>query len=291
MFIDPMLLATAPGPFSDSRFIFEPKIDGHRLIYSQQNGVVRLYTRHNNDCTRQYPEINGSTGALFPHDIVLDGEIACVDPETGNSDFEAVMTRFQAKKADKITALSITQPATFVIFDVLQYNGRDLRRMSLMERKEILAQIPLPSASFGIVPFIDGAGEALFDQIEGRGMEGVVGKRKDSVYETGRRSDNWRKVINWSYADVFITGYRKEEFGWLAAVPTLDNEKMRPAGIIELGANPTHKKAFYNVVKPLITGEDRNFVYVEPRIRARVKMRNWTRSGMLRSPVFTEFIV
>lgn len=288
MFIEPMLLATASAPFSDSRFIFEPKIDGHRLIFSQQNGVVRLYTRHNNDCTRQYPEI---AGALFPHDIVLDGEIACVDAATGISDFESVMTRFQAKKAGKIAALTGSLPSTFVIFDVLQYNGKDLRRLPLMQRKEILAQIPLPSASFGIVPHIEGAGEALFEQIEARAMEGVVGKRKDSVYETGRRSDKWRKVINWSYADVFITGYRKEEFGWLAAVPALDNAKMRPAGIIELGANPTHKKAFYNVVKPLITGEDRNFVYVDPRIRARVKMRNWTKSGMLRSPVFTEFLV
>jgi len=286
MFIDPMLLATAPGPFSDSSFIFEPKIDGHRMIFSQQNGVVRLYTRHNNDCTRQYPEI---AGAIFPHDIVLDGEVACVDPATGNSDFEAVMTRFQAKKADKIAALSVSQPATFVIFDILQYNGRDLSRLPLMERKEILAQIPLPSTSFGIVPFIVGAGEALFEQIESRGMEGVVGKRKDSRYETGRRSDNWRKVINWCYVDVFITGYRKEEFGWLASI--FDNAKMRPAGVIELGASPTHKKAFYSVVKPLITGEDRNFVYVDPRIRARVKTRNWTQSGMLRSPVFTEFIV
>ncbi|MFB4326378.1 ATP-dependent DNA ligase [Priestia sp. BR_2] len=288
MFIDPMLLETSPAPFSDTRFIFEPKIDGHRLIFSQKNGVVRLYTRHNNDCTRQYPEI---ASALFPHDIVFDGEISCVDPVTGNSDFEAVMTRFQAKKTDKITALAGTLPSTFVMFDVLQYNGKDLRRLPLLQRKEILASVPLPSASFGIVPHIEGAGEVLFEQIEARAMEGVVGKRKDSVYETGRRSNNWRKVINWSYADVFITGYRKEEFGWLAAVPALDNAKMRPAGIIELGANPTHKKAFYNVVKPLITGEDRNFVYVEPRIRARVKMRNWTRSGMLRSPVFTEFIV
>ncbi|GIO30768.1 hypothetical protein J2TS6_19090 [Paenibacillus albilobatus] len=66
---------------------------------------------------------------------------------------------------------------------------------------------------------------------------------------------------------------------------------MRPAGIIELGASPTHKKAFYGVVKPLITGEDRDFVYVAPRIRARVKMRNWTRAGMLRTLMFTEFIV
>ncbi|MEK4976277.1 ATP-dependent DNA ligase [Bacillus sp. FSL K6-6540] len=287
MFIDPMLLATSPAPFSDSRFIFEPKIDGHRLIFSQQNGVVRLYTRHNNDCTRQYPEI---ANAKFPHDIVLDGEIACVDSESGNSDFEAVMARFQSKKTDKIAALSVSRPVTFVIFDVLQYNGKDHRRLPLLKRKEILAQIPLPSASFGIVPFIEGAGEALFTQIEEREMEGIVGKRKDSVYETGRRSDNWRKVINWSYADVFITGYRKEEFGWLAAVPALANAKMRPAGIIELGANPTHKKAFYNVVKQLITGEDHNFVYIEPRIRAHVKMRNWTKSGMLRSPVFIRFI-
>lgn len=144
MFIDPMLLATAPAPFSDSRFIFEPKIDGHRLIFSQQNGIVCLYTRHNNDCTRQYPEI---VGALFPHDIVLDGEIACVDPATGTSDFESVMARFQAKKANKIAALTGAQPATFVIFDVLMYNGKDLRRLPLMERKALLATIPLPSAS------------------------------------------------------------------------------------------------------------------------------------------------
>ena len=288
MFIDPMLLATAQSPFSDSRYMFEPKIDGHRLVFSQQNGIVRLYTRHNNDCTRQYPEI---AGALFPHDIILDGEIACVDPATGASDFESVMARFQTNKANKIAALTGTQPATFVIFDVLMYNGRDLRRLPLMERKAILATIPLPSANFGVIPYIEGAGEALFTQIQARKMEGVVGKRKNSAYETGRRSDNWRKVINWTYADVYLTGYRKEKFGWLVAVPALDNAKMRPAGIIELGANPTHKKAFYNVVKPLITGEDRDFVYVEPRIKARVKMRNWTRSGMLRSPVFTEFIV
>ncbi|MFB4325990.1 ATP-dependent DNA ligase [Priestia sp. BR_2] len=288
MFIDPMLLATAQAPFSDSRYIFEPKIDGHRLIFSQQNGVVRLYTRHNNDCTRQYPEI---ASALFPHDIILDGEIACVDPVTGISVFESVMSRFQAKKTDKIAALARTLPSTFVIFDVLQYNGKDLRRLPLMERKEILASVSLPSASFGVIPFIEGAGEALFMQIEEREMEGVVGKRKDSAYETGHRSDNWRKVINWSYEDVFITGYRKEEFGWLVAVPALDNAKMRPAGIIELGANPTHKKAFYNVVKSLIIGEDHNFVYIEPRIRAEVKMRNWTKSGLLRSPVFTKFII
>ncbi|MEK3836467.1 ATP-dependent DNA ligase [Paenibacillus sp. FSL R7-0128] len=287
MFIFPMLLETAAAPFSDSRYIYEPKIDGHRLIYVQTGGKVCLYTRHNNECTRQYPEI---ADALFPHDITLDGEIACVDPQTGAINFESVMSRFQAKRADKVRRLTDELPVTYVIFDILRYKGEDLRNRPLMERKEILAGLTMPDAHFGVTPYIEGAGEALFAQMQARAMEGIVAKRKDSVYETGRRSAQWQKIINWTYADVYLSGYKKAEFGWLASVPT-DNGRMRPAGIIEFGVSPTHKQAFFGVSKALITGEDRDFVYVEPRIRARVKIRNWTRAGMLRSPVFTEFIV
>lgn len=287
MFIDPMLLATAPRPFSDPRFIYEPKVDGHRLIFSQQDGVVRLYTRNNNNCTRQYPEI---AGVLFPHDIVLDGEVACVDPMTGVSDFEAVMSRFQARRTDKIAHLSAVLPAYYAVFDVLQYRGEDLRKLPLISRKKILAEILMPSANINVIPYVEGAGEALFAQIQARGMEGVVGKRSDSVYETGRRSDNWLKVINWSYTDVYITGYKKKEFGWLAGIAD-GRGRVRPAGIIEFGVGPMEKKAFYGVSQALMTGEDRDFVYVEPRIQVRVKMRNWTRAGRLRSPVFERFIV
>ncbi|MNI74136.1 putative DNA ligase-like protein [compost metagenome] len=149
----------------------------------------------------------------------------------------------------------------------------------------------LPSGSFGIVPYVDGAGEVLFNQIEARGMEGVVGKRKNSIYEVGRRSHAWQKVINWTYVEVYITGYRKGEFGWLAAVPSGTSGELRPAGIIEFGASPLHKQAFRGVSGQLVTGEDKEFVHLEPRLRAKVRMRNWTKSGLLRSPVFTEFII
>lgn len=92
----------------------------------------------------------------------------------------------------------------------------------------------MPNANIGVVPFVEGAGEALFAQIEARGMEGVVAKRKDSAY-VSRRSIDWQKIINWTYADVYITGYRKGEFGWLAAVNEGNSaKKLRPAGIIEL---------------------------------------------------------
>ncbi|MEK3969428.1 ATP-dependent DNA ligase [Paenibacillus sp. FSL H7-0323] len=287
MFISPMLLQTAHGPFSHSDYIFEPKIDGHRLIYSQESGKIRLYTRHDNECTLQYPELH----LPFTDDVILDGEVACVDPMTGVSDFESIMSRFQTRRADKIVQLTGTLPAYYAIFDILMYKGKDLRGLPLMSRKDILAGLTLPSNSFGVVPHVEGAGEALFEQIETRGMEGVVGKRKNSIYETGRRSHAWQKVINWTYAEVFITGYRKQEFGWLAAVPSGTSGKLRPAGIIELGASPIHKQAFRGVAQQLVKGEDKDFVHLEPRLRAKVRMRNWTKSGMLRSPVFTEFIV
>ncbi|MGN7352335.1 ATP-dependent DNA ligase [Paenibacillus amylolyticus] len=285
MFISPMLLETAPGPFSHLDYLFEPKVDGHRLIYSQQSGSVRLYTRHHNDCTRQYPELL----LPFDYDIILDGEVACSDPATGLNDFEAVMSRFSTRQHSKVQQLTKTLPATFAIFDILQYKGQDLRNLSLMERKEILHSLSLPSSSFGVVPHIEGAGEELYAQIEAMGMEGVVGKRKESQY-VSRRSKDWMKVINWSYADVFITGYKKAEFGWFAAVPDTTG-RMRPVGIIEHGPSTKHKQAFRGVCQQLITGEDKNNVYLEPRIQARVKMRNWTKSGFLRIPVFDQFIV
>lgn len=283
MFISPMLLETAQSPFSHSNYIFEPKIDGHRLIFSQQGGNIRLYTRHETECTRQYPELL----IPFEDDIILDGEVACTDPDTGSIDFEMVMSRFQAKKGDKIQKLIATHPVTFVVFDVLQYKGKDLRNMPLIQRKEILSGIQLPNKHFGVIPFVEAAGEALFSQMEAQELEGMVGKKQNSIYES-RRSASWQKVINWTYAEVFITGYRKDEFGWLTSVVT-ESGKLRPTGIIELGVPPKAKNAFYGVSKALVTGEDKNFVYLEPRIRAKIKTRNWTKKGMLRSPAFVDF--
>ena len=92
MFIQPMLLGKREEPFDDDRYVFQPKIDGHRLILSRTSGHVRLYTRHNNEVTRQYPELH-NVPVDGCADIVLDGEVARLD-ETGWVDFEAIMERF-----------------------------------------------------------------------------------------------------------------------------------------------------------------------------------------------------
>src|SRR6476620_848114 len=97
MFLPPMLLEKTEEPFDDERYLFEPKIDGHRLILSMENGIVRLFTRHNNEATTQYPELH-NVPIEDNSDVVLDGEVACINPEKGSIDFEMVMERFMKKK-------------------------------------------------------------------------------------------------------------------------------------------------------------------------------------------------
>lgn len=271
-FISPMLLEQADKPFSDGRYIFEPKIDGHRLILSRSDGETRLFTRHNNDVTAKYPEL-----ITDGPDIILDGELAVFDPDTGIPDFERTMTRFKSKK--------LCLPVSYVVFDILRYDGADLRHLPLVERKAILDRAISDTQTISKIAHIDGRGEDLYDLIVARNMEGVVAKRKDGRYHAGKRTADFVKVINYTYAEVCIAGYRKSDFGWLA------QHNGRPAGVIELGVPPVQKQAFYGVVKPLVTGENRDFVYIQPQIKARVKFRNWTRSGMLRSPVFVDFVL
>ncbi|BFH66269.1 DNA ligase [Paenibacillus dendritiformis] len=286
MFIPPMLLETAEAAFNDDNYIFEPKFDGHRAILSIIGGRIRIYTRHHNECTQQYPELLSTP---FGEDMILDGEIVCIDP-AGVVDFEAVMTRFQARRSDSINRLMGQLPATYVVFDILSYRGVDLRGLPLMQRKEILTTASLPpNGHIAICPFIEGAGEALYADICSRSMEGIVCKRKDSTY-VSRRSTSWQKVINWTYTDVWIGRYRKDEFGWIAAIDD-GAGRLRPAGAIEFGVTPDHKRAFYGVRHSLITGEDKNNVYLQPTVRAKVKTRNWTKAGMLRDPVFVEFLI
>jgi DNA ligase 1 len=196
------------------------------------------------------------------------------------------MNRFQLKKKDKIISFSKQKPVNYVVWDILFHKGRDLRFLPLMKRKSILESVLKGNEYFSLIPFVEGEGKELFEVIREKKMEGIVGKRKGSFY-VSRRSKDWLKVINYQYTDVYIAGYRKDDFGWLAHVD--ENGKKRSAGIIEVGVSPVQKKAFYAISKQLITGEDKNFVYLNPLIKACVKFRNWTRHGMLRTPSFVDF--
>uniref|UniRef100_UPI003F66A1C1 ATP-dependent DNA ligase n=1 Tax=Gorillibacterium sp. sgz5001074 TaxID=3446695 RepID=UPI003F66A1C1 len=173
-FISPMLLEKVEEPFDDPRFIYEPKIDGHRLLLSRENGSVRLYTRHENECTRQYPEL---LAVPTDDDVILDGEVCRIGP-SGEIDFEAVMERFRMTKGPKIKAAAVESPVHYVVFDILQRNGQDLRSLPLMERKQILADVLEQNSHFSQSLYVEGAGKELFRAIQEKRMEGIVAKRK-----------------------------------------------------------------------------------------------------------------
>ncbi len=113
-----------------------------------------------------------------------------------------------------------------------------------------------------------------------QGLEGIVLKRKDSRYEIGKRSHAWLKVINYQYEDVMITGHRRGEFGILLSY--LDG---KPAGIMEF-MPPSERKNLYRQQE--VVSEDDKFMFIEP-IKCRVKYRNLTKDGYLRTPSFVQW--
>lgn len=197
-----------------------------------------------------------------------------------------IVRGLMVKDSNRIKRMAVTEPVTYCVFDILYYRGINVCSLPLIKRKEILNNaLPTDTASICKVQYIEGQGQQFFDNVCNRGLEGIVQKDPDSPYEVGVRSASWLKVINYSYADVWIKGYRKSEFGWL-----LGFEDGRSAGIMELGVPPEARKAIYLLNKDLKTGEKGDFVYFREALKCRVKYRCLTKAGLLRLPTFVKFI-
>lgn len=277
MYFSPMLLGTAPMPFNDGNFVAEPKIDGHRLLFSREHGRSELWTRHKTLVTERYPEL---LNLQLKENFCLDGEVCLSDP-SGRIQFEMIMERFALKKTEKISRAALHQPVNYIVWD-LPYYKKDLRKLPLIERRHILEQILPPHPTIRIVPQTDGSNaEALYQLVEQNKLEGMVQKHKHSIFEE-RRSQKWLKVIRWEYAQTIVLGYDRTKFGWLLGVE--EQGRYRAAGVLKFGTTPAQRKWFYAQTKKLTTGTDKHFVYLEPQIKAFVKFRNWTRNNMLRDP-------
>jgi DNA ligase 1 len=272
VFVSPMLLQKSEQPFDDESYITELKLDGIRLILSKNDNKVRLYTRHNNEVTAKFPEL---LKINIPEETVLDGEII-VTNQTGMPDFEAMMSRFMSKR-------NILEEGTlsYVVFDIIKYKGEPVTRLPLIERKQLLNEVIYTDSSLvAKVKYIEGHGAAYFHLVQQQGLEGIVLKRKDSRYEVGKRSQAWLKVINYQFANVMITGLRKEEFGLLLSF--LDG---RPAGLMEF--MPSAEKINLYRQHQIISEVDK-FTFIKP-IKCKVKFRNLTKAGLLRLPSFVEW--
>ncbi|PLR81834.1 hypothetical protein CVD25_15305 [Bacillus canaveralius] len=275
MFVSPMLLHKSDEPFDNEECITELKLDGIRLLLSKFNNQIKLYTRHNNEVTSKFPELQQID---IPDGTVLDGELIVSDDE-GKPDFESMMERFQSKRS--------RHAIQYCVFDVIYHKGEKVAHLPLRERKELLESLVDNDEHIAKIQWMYGNGQAYFDLVKQIGLEGIVLKRADSKYQIKKRSHDWLKVINYQYADAVITGLRKGEFGLLLAFE--EDGKLKPGGIMEF-MTPAAKKEFYGQYHDLIVDEDKKFTFIEPKIKCRVKFRNYTKSGLLRIPSFVEYI-
>lgn len=267
-----MLLNKLESPIDREQFLTELKLDGFRTIWTKFDDKVRIYTRHNNEITSRFPEL---VNLPLQNGTVLDGEIIVTD-RNGKPDFEAVMERFMSKKSE--------HEISFTVFDILYLNGEKITHLPLINRKEILENvIPEDTPLLNKVKWIEGNAIQYFELIKQHDLEGIVQKRADSSYQINKRSQDWLKVINYKYENVYISGLRKEDFGLL-----LNFENGSYAGLLEFMA-PQSRKELYNQYKDFILDENDKFVYLEPKLKAKVKYRNLTKKGLLRIPSFVEW--
>src|SRR5262245_62030828 len=190
----PMLAGTATAPFSREGWLFELKYDGVRVSAERRaDGSVRILSRIGGDRTRIYPEVVRALAALPLREFALDGEIVALD-ESGRSSFELLQRRFTQTDPAAAEAVREEVPVALYAFDLLSVLGCDLRGAPLSRRKQISTRFVPRRGFVRFVDHVEGDGEALFEAARERSLEGVVAKRADSRYESGRRSKSWLKI-------------------------------------------------------------------------------------------------
>ena len=153
---------------------------------------MAIYTRNNNRCDRQYPELQVLPHYIKAKQAILDGEIVIMD-DRGVSHFELIQPRIHLQDANAIAKMAQKNPAHLFVFDLLYLDGRDLRSEPLIERKRLLQKIVKPFSLLRVSESFDGSGDELLEAARQTGLEGMIAKRANSIYES-RRSANWLKV-------------------------------------------------------------------------------------------------
>lgn len=294
--LNPMLATAIRKPFSDPDWLFEPKLDGFRILTFIKNGQVKLLSRNGIDVTKRYKLIADGLSKQAVEEAILDGEVIALD-ENGRSCFQCLQDHlYGEKKGD-----SGQYPVIYYIFDILYLDGYDLCAVPLFERKRFLEIIISQSKYIHLIDFVEKDGNLLYEASIKSGMEGVVAKKIRSIYEPGLRSGNWLKIKSEISDEFVIGGYtkglgsRSSTFGALLLGNYNDNGDLIFAGHVGTGFD----EKLLTTLKPRLDSiaiEQSPFAenpilntpptWVRPELVAEVKFVERTQDGLLRTPVF-----
>ena len=277
-------------------WIFEVKWDGVRGLCHISDSALTIYTRNNNRCERQYPELQVLPHYIDAEQAILDGEIVVLDAK-GISKFEMIQPRIHVQDANAIAKMAQKNPVHLYVFDLLYLDGYDLRKVPLIERKRALASIVKPFPLLRMSDHFPNSGEELLEAARHNGLEGLVAKCTASLYES-RRSRDWIKLKLTSEQEFVIAGYtpgERDTFGSLALGYHDEDGALVYAGNVGTGFDERTLQDLWARLQPLVTPKKplergdkipRGTVWVRPELVAQVKFANWTDEGRLRAPVY-----
>ena len=279
----PMHAQSVDAAFNRADWMWEPKLDGYRVLAFIDGKDVKLRSRRGLELGGDFPKLVAELGKQAAGSMILDGEIVAFDAE-GRPSFHAMQNRATV--------------AVLYCFDLLYFAGVDLRKLPYRDRRRYLAQCLLPAPLVQLVHAQED-GLALQEAALASGFEGVIGKRKDSRYEAGKRSPSWLKVKPVRTADFVVGGYTRGKgsrapLGALL-VGTWEGKALRYASHVGSGFDDEtvvslksrldrlHSKTCPFESKPELNAPT---TWVEPKLVAELKFHSLTPDGSLRAPVF-----
>jgi len=302
-FIEPMKARLVDEPPTNGDWLYELKFDGIRAIAVKHGNKVSLISRNGNKLDARFPEIRDAVKNLPVDECMIDGEVIALD-EQGRSSFQLLQAlEIEGRKA----------PLRFYVFDLLQLEGKSLLNLPIEQRKQLLAKlcenIGDPIRYSGE---ISGDVKSLLVEVRRRELEGLIGKKRSSKYEPGRRSGAWIKLKTVNEQEFVIGGYTppsgsRKHFGAIL-VGYYENGKLRFAG--KVGSGFTEKTLaslrkkfraeerddcpFVDLpsnqggewVQGITPSMMKKMHWVNPKFVAEIKFAEWTRDGKLRQPVF-----
>ncbi|TFV85635.1 non-homologous end-joining DNA ligase [Blastococcus sp. CT_GayMR16] len=294
------MLATAgelPPPDEDDRWGYEFKWDGVRAVASVHRGVLVLTSRKGTEITVRYPEVARLPAALTGHDAVVDGEIVAMDA-AGRPDFGALQNRMH-RTGPEVPRMAAEKPVTYLVFDLLSWDGEDLLGVPYAQRRERLDALGLAGHRWVATPWFPGGGAQVLAASQENGLEGVVAKRLNSVYRPGLRGPDWRKVKNFRSQAVVVGGWRPGQGRRAGGIGSLlfgvpdDEGRLVFAGHVGTGFTDQDLTDLKRMLTSRTTSPfsgtlprevTRDAHWVEPDLVGEVAYAVWTTDGRLRHP-------
>jgi bifunctional non-homologous end joining protein LigD len=294
-FVVPMAAQSVATLPEGEDWLYELKLDGYRALLIKEGDRVQIRSRNDKDLTRMYPRLAARAQKLKAQQAVLDGEIVALDAQ-GRPSFQTLQHRRS----------NPTHQIVFYAFDVLHVNGRDVTAEPLTKRRGRLSAIVGENTIVRLSQELPGRAETVVEAVRAAGLEGVIAKRKASIYQPGERSSDWVKLKLENQQEFVIGGYRPDGANGVDAllVGYYEGKSLRFAGKVRAGLIPHVRRQLLNTLKPLCVKHTpfvnlpdtetsrwgggvtavqmRQMCWTRPKLVAQIRFREWTVEGRLR---------